>query len=118
MNVTVDSDKDKYFGHYKRSTLDAFKKFHRENPHIYKRFRELAHQMFSTGRKKYSSKLIINVMRWESDLSTNSKPFKINDRFQSLYGRVLAWKEPKFRDWFEFRVREHSENQKTEEDYV
>lgn len=111
-------DTSKFFGHYKKATLEAFKKFHNENPHIYRRFVELAEQMFRTGRKKYSSKMIINVMRWEQDLKTNSKPFKINDRFQSLYGRLLAYNNKKFDGWFEFRVREHSGNNKTEEDYL
>jgi hypothetical protein len=106
------------FSHYKRSTLDAFKKFHSDNPHVYKRFKELAISMYGTGRKRYSSKLIINVMRWESDLNTNAKPFKINDRFQSLYGRLLAHHDKRFKNWFEFRVRDHSENDKTEEDYI
>lgn len=113
----MNEEQQKWFGHYKKATLEAFKKFHKENPHIYRHFKELANKMYATGRKKYSSKLIINVMRWESDLKTNSKPFKINDRFQSLYGRLLAYKDPKFRDWFEFRIRGHSDNEKTEEDY-
>lgn len=106
------------FKHYKPSTKKAFKKFHEENPHVYKRFKEMAYQMKATGRKKYSSKLIINAMRWEYDLKTNSKPFKINDRFQSLYGRLLAFHDPEFLDFFEFRERKHSGNNKTEEDYI
>ena len=110
--------KEEYFGHYKEATLKAFKKFHVENPHVYTRFKELAYQMKNTGRKKYSSKLIINVMRWEHDLKTNSKPFRINDRFQSLYGRLLAYHDPTFDSFFEFRVRGHSDTEVTEEDFV
>lgn len=111
-------DVNEFFGHYKQATLDAFKKFHAENPHVYQRFKELARQMKATGRTKYSSKLIINVMRWEWDLKSNGKPFKINDRFQSLYGRLLAYHEPEYADWFEFRKRGHSGKQVTEEDFV
>lgn len=115
--LTQKERKEQFFGHYKQATLKAFKNFHRENPHVYKRFKELAYQMQRTGRKKYSSKLIINVMRWEADLKTKGKVFKINDRFQSLYGRLLAYNDPTFETFFEFRVREHSGNPKTEEDY-
>lgn len=106
-----------FFGHYKEATLEGFKKFHTENPHVYARFKLLAEQMKATGRAKYSSKLIINVMRWESDLETNAEPFKINDRWQSIYGRLLAFYHPEFEDFFEFRVRGHSGTDCTEEDF-
>lgn len=107
-----------FFGHYKEATLAGFKVFHKNNPQVYKRFKELAEKMKATGRKKYSSKLIINVMRWEHDLSTNAKPFKINDRWQSLYGRLLAYHDPSYKNWFEFRVRQHSGTNIIEEDLI
>lgn len=94
-----------YFGHYDPKTLADFKKFHAANPHVYDRFKELAFEMKETGRKKYSSKMIINVLRWESDLKTTDKEFKINDKFQSIYGRLLVWNHPEFDGFFEFRTR-------------
>lgn len=97
-----------YFSHYKKETLERFKKFHFENPHVYARFKELAFQMKKSGRTKYSSKLIINVIRWESDLITNGEEFKINDAFQSIYGRLLAYHHPEFQSFFEFRIRGHN----------
>lgn len=96
---------DEYFSHYKPETLDKFKVFHFENPHVYERFKKLAFDMKSSGRKKYSSKMIINVIRWENDLVTTGEDFKINDAYQSIYGRLLAYHHPEFEDFFEFRIR-------------
>jgi len=98
---------DEYFNHYSKETLENFKKYHFENPHVYARFKELAFQMMKSGRKKYSSKLIINIIRWENDLITTGEEFKINDRYQSIYGRLLAFHHPEFETFFEFRVRQH-----------
>lgn len=114
----IKKSSDDFFSHYKPVTLKGFKEFHKENPQVYKRFLELAFEMKATGRKKYSSKLIINVMRWERDLKTGSKPFKINDRWQSIYGRMAAYHYPELSNFFEFRKRKHSKNDFLEEDYV
>lgn len=92
------------FNHYPEKLKEQFKKYHAENPHIYKRFVELAKQMRSTGRKYYSSKMIINVIRWETELSGNDE-FKINDKFQSFYGRLLVYHDKSFEGFFQFRER-------------
>jgi hypothetical protein len=100
-----DYKKELYFSHYSKKTLDDFKKFHANNPHIYEEFKKLAYRMKETGRRKYSSKMIINVLRWETDLRSDGDEFKINDRFQSIYGRLLAYHDPIFEEFFEFRIR-------------
>jgi len=107
-----------FFGHYKEATLEGFKKFHAENPHVYEQFKIKAEQMKATGRAKYSARLIFHAMRWEQDLKTNAEPFKINDRWLSIYSRLLAFHHPEFEDFFEFRVRGHSDTDCTEEDFV
>ena len=98
---------DELFSHYSKETLAKFKEFHATNPHIYEEFKKLAFQMKHTGRKRYSSKMIINVLRWNMDLQSNGDEFKINDRFQSIYGRLLIYQYPDFRDFFELRIRGH-----------
>lgn len=91
--------------HYSDKLLRDFWTYHETNPHIYERFVELAMRMRSSGRKYYSSKMIITVIRWETDLIGKGDEFKINDRFQSLYGRLLAIECAEFEDFFRFRVR-------------
>lgn len=96
------------FDHYPKELLAEFKIFHAKNPHIYEEFGKLARQMKATGRKKYSSKAIINVLRWNMDLRSQGDVFKINDKFQSIYGRLFAYHNPEFLEFFEFRIRSNS----------
>lgn len=97
--------RDDLFGHYPENVLEDFKRFHKDNPHVYQEFDKLARQMRKTGRKRYSSKMIINVLRWNMDLRTEGDEFKINDRFQSIYGRLFVYNNPEYEDFFEFRIR-------------
>lgn len=92
-----------FFGDYPDCVLSRFAKFHRDNPVIYQTFRLYAREMKASGRKKYSSEIIINRMRWEIDLRSEGEPFKINNDFKPLYARLLAWHEPEFEKFFEFR---------------
>lgn len=98
---------DDLFSHYPRTLLEQFKKYHEQNPHVYEEFGRLAYQMKKTGRRKYSSKMIINVLRWNMDLRTEGDVFKINDKFQSIYGRLFVYHNPDFEDFFEFRIRKN-----------
>lgn len=95
----------KLFDHYPKKVIEDFKVFHKNNPHIYREFVLLAREMRATGRKRYSSKMIINVLRWRMDLRTTGDEYKINDRFQSIYGRLFVHRNPSFKDFFEFRIR-------------
>lgn len=95
---------EKFFGRYSPAVLEKFRKFHDENPHIYNEFKKLANKMRVTGRKKYSAKMIINVLRWERDLQTKSNDeFKLNDLYQSMYARLLAYHHPEFENFFSFK---------------
>ena len=94
------------FGHYSKETFKGFAAFHRDNPHIYEEFKLLAIEMRETGRKKYSSKMIINVLRWNIDIRTDTEEeFKINDRYQSLYGRLMIYHHEEYESFFELRIR-------------
>lgn len=107
-----------YFSHYKKKTLLGFKDFHRDNPHVYEKFKEVAENLLNNGVKRYSSKTIICIMRYEHTIKTNGKPFKISDRYQSLYGRLLAYNDSRFEDFFQFKKRKHSGSNFIEEDFI
>lgn len=49
--------------------------------------------------------MLINVIRWETELTGNDE-FKINDKYQSFYGRLLVYNDPSFDGFFQFRERE------------
>jgi len=91
------------------SIRDGFTKFHKENPHIYTAFKNQAMIAISAGRKKMSSKLIINWIRWNEYLKTSDKNFKINDAYQSYYARLFVKDHPEYESVFEFRKLRNEE---------
>lgn len=108
------------FEHYPERTITRFKKFHAENPDVYREFKRLAFQMKATGRSKYSAHAIIEVIRWHRDLTTTGDVFKINNDFRSIYVRLLIYHHPEFREFFELRVMKNkgvkSEEQRLREE--
>ena len=88
---------------------DGFNKFNGENPHIFTAFEEQALRAIEKGRKKISSKLIINWIRWNEFLKSSDKNFKINDAYQSYYARHFVEKYPQHREVFEFRKLRNEE---------
>ena len=91
------------FGDADPELLARFKEFHNANPVVYDLFREKALQMLLTGRGKYSAWVIIQVIRWESDLRTKGDLFKVNNDFIALYARLLIYRDRAFEDFFEIR---------------
>lgn len=91
------------FEGYPQSVLDRFKAFHHDNPHVYREFVLLACQMRDTGRKRYSARTIMEVMRWHYDLKTKGSVFEVNDNFTPIYVRLLIHNHPEFDGFFELR---------------
>lgn len=88
-----------------KSIPEAFQDFHRDNPRVYELFRKFALWLIETkGKKKISSKLIINRIRWEIYLETKTEDkYRINDAFTSHYARLFILEFPKYSDRFELR---------------
>ena len=59
-----------------------FRKFHRENPIIYKLFKQFTFQAINRGHKKLSSEIIINRIRWETSILSNDKDYKIGQMLE------------------------------------
>ena len=92
------------------SIRDGFNKFNEANPHIFIAFEEQALKAINNGRKKLSSKLIINWIRWNEFLRTSDQNFKINDAYQSYYARHFVEKHTQYADVFEFRKLRNEES--------
>lgn len=86
-----------------KSIREGFLEFHNSNPHVFEAFEKQALDAIARGRKKLSAKLIINWIRWNEFLRTSDKNFKINDAFQSYYGRLFESKHPEHEGIFEKR---------------
>jgi hypothetical protein len=82
-----------------------FEKFDGQYPDVYALFVKFAEQMWDAGRRKGSSKSIVERIRWEHMTTSQggNEDFKINNNFTSRYARKLIREQPKFADFFETR---------------
>lgn len=88
-----------------RMTIDdAFKAFHRLNPHIFLELRDRALRLLRVGHKTYGIKCIIEAVRYDYTIRTRGSEFKINNNYTSRYARLLMDEVPEL-DGF-FRTRE------------
>ncbi len=92
--------KDKLFNNTNKELLQRFAVYHKKNTSIYHDFKELAFQMISADRAKYSAWVVVNVIRWRRDSKSNNKLFKINNDFIAIYARMFAVEFPQYKDFF------------------
>jgi hypothetical protein len=84
--------------------VEAFVEFHKKNPHIYKRFLHYALERMSGNlRHKISGKAIINRIRWDDDVDSTARDYKINDAFSPYYVRLFIKQFPQHQSRFELR---------------
>lgn len=88
-----------------KSIRKAFLAFHAKNPKVYELFMRYCEEALSKGKKKLSSKLIINRIRWEVFISTEDdhSVFRINDAYTAHYARQFMDDYPIYRGFFELR---------------
>lgn len=107
---------------YQRATgktiREAFVAFHALNPHVYQRFKDIVFRLIERGRKRYSSKTILCVVRFQRDMETQSdEEYRINDAFTAEYARLFIVDFPQHKDFFEFReLRRHERPDFPEDD--
>lgn len=86
-----------------RSWQEKFDDFHTANPQVYAFLEERARQVYRPGRR-IGIDLLINQMRWESMIHTDSEDgYKINQNFASRYARLIIANHPEWDGLFEFR---------------
>lgn len=75
-----------------KDLLAEFRKFDEENPFVWEYFKRFAEQAIQRGRTKLSGQLIIERIRWEIYIITQSDDdFKINNNHTAYY--VRKWLE-------------------------
>jgi len=81
--------------------------YHDQNPQVFKRFDQMATDMFLRGRRRYSACTIISVIRFEFDLQADdpNSVFKINQNYAGYYARLLLQLMPELPDTF-FELRQ------------
>jgi len=87
-----------------KSIDEAFEKFHRDNPHVYRKFKQLVSEAIIRGKTKMSAKTILGKIRWDIFMETQSDDeYKINDAFTSRYARKYIEDCPGNEHIFELR---------------
>lgn len=82
---------------------DAFARYHREHPEIYRLFDRFAWQAIERGHRRFSADAILHRIRWEA---RPGSPHRINDHFSAYYARLWIANNPDQRHFFERRVAE------------
>lgn len=87
-----------------KTIKQAFDEFHSANPHIYEQFKEIAFMLIRRNKKKISSKMIINHIRWMVYVQTaDDTGYKINDAYTPHYARLFIYDYPQHETKFETR---------------
>jgi hypothetical protein len=96
-----------------KTIQQAFDEYHKNNPKVYEKFKELSLLAIRKGKSKISFKLILNVIRWEHFMNVNEqtdvfldnewRKFKINDVYASHYARLFIQEFPEHHDKIETR---------------
>lgn len=72
--------------------LKAFQAFHKANPQVWERFSVMADKLRAKKYRHYSHDTLISVIRFQFDIKTDGKPFKIPNEMKAFYGRMYVEK--------------------------
>ncbi len=85
--------------------FDAFAKFHRANPQVWKLFARFSLEIIGSGRDHYSSSAVVERIRWHVDMQTSDEEVKINNNFRAYYARMFHIAYPQHDGFFRNRKR-------------
>lgn len=81
----------------------SFRQYDKENPIVYEEFKKYANQLIARGYKHLSSKLICEIIRFNSMISTTGK-YKINNNYTADYARKFEKDFPEYEGYFSKRL--------------
>jgi hypothetical protein len=83
---------------------DRFWMWFKDNQRVYEEFERQALAMAMRGRKRYSARTIVEVLRWSSDISDSETTFRLNDKYTPGMARLFMEEHGKrFPGFFELR---------------
>jgi hypothetical protein len=83
--------------------FNSFLRFHKNNPKVYQYFEARAFEMIQAGHKNFSARTILEVARWDINLQTNGKPFKIDNNHVPFYAKMFMKANPQHEGFFRTR---------------
>jgi hypothetical protein len=83
--------------------LDAFERFHVENPEVWKLFKQFSLNAHDAGRQHYSAKAVFERIRWHIEIETLGGEVKLNNNFTAHYARMFHIYRPDLDGFFRNR---------------
>lgn len=84
---------------------EGFSEWLRENGHVWRAFEREALKLVARGRRHYSARTIIEVLRHQSALADTSTEFKINNNCAPDLARLWRLTRPASDELFALRVQ-------------
>lgn len=84
------------------SHADVARRFHEQNPHVYKMAVDLARYMKRRGLNHYGIAAVWEVLRFKY-FETTGDEFKLNNNYRAFYARLIAAQEPDLAGFFQLR---------------
>lgn len=85
------------------SIQERFEEFHRLNSWVLTELERMTQEYLDAGRTKVGMKMLVEVLRWNHDLTTKGDPFKLNNIYSSRYARKLIERHPEWEEVFQLR---------------
>jgi hypothetical protein len=93
------------FSSHKDSTFENFKAFHKKNPYVYTKLREMAIDWKNAGHTKVGIKMLFEVLRWQHGLKRlDTEEFALNNNYAPHYARLLIAENSELEGLFELRT--------------
>ncbi len=87
----------------KPSRMAIFLKHHEENPDMWKAFERFTFQAVAAGRKRLGANMVIERIRWYTQVEERSSVFKVNNNWAPFYSRLWNQKHPAHDELFVLR---------------
>lgn len=91
---------------YTETQLKKLMEYNALYPEVYVEFDRRSEFAIKTKRRKYSAQTIIESMRWDyyvANIFDNCVEYKINNNYVAMFTRIIMYKKPKFKTFFEIR---------------
>lgn len=83
--------------------FDKFVDFHKSNPKVWELFKKYTWELIDAGHKQYSSRTVIDRIRWHIHVETTGGQFKISNSHSVYYSRLFHVSFPEHRGFFQTR---------------
>lgn len=77
--------------------------FHQRNPHVLQEIARVALRVKRAGRKRWSVNAAFEVVRYNADVTTDHRTYKLNNNHRAFYARWLMRDVPELKGFFATR---------------